>query len=162
VDGGKAYRAGTFARVPVLIGATSGDIGGKDGFMIKGAREVETLIAAQDIPVYAYRFSYVAERAPAGRPGTPPTEAASHASDVPFFFNTQGIKYGAGTTPRDNNMGATISSYIVNFARSGNPNSAGLPVWPRYDPRQNIIMDFDVTGKAVPGSDPWSNGVAKP
>ena len=30
-------------------------------------------------------------------------------------------------------MGRTISAYIVNFARSGDPNGTGLAAWPRYD-----------------------------
>jgi para-nitrobenzyl esterase len=155
VDAGAAYKANAFAHVPMMIGATSADIGGKTGAMIAGARNLETVIAGKGVPVYAYRFSYVAEKLPPAPAGAPAQEGAGHASDIPFFFNTQAIKYEAGTTPRDNAMGKTISAYLVNFAKSGDPNGAGLPVWPRYVRAKDEIMDFAGSGNAVPGKDPW-------
>jgi len=147
VDAGTAYRSGNFAHVPIMIGATSADMGGKTGMMVAGARNVESVIAGKGVPVYAYRFSYVAESLK--DPG------AGHASDIPFFFDTQAIKYGAQATPRDNAMGKTISAYIVNFAKAGDPNGAGLAAWPRYDRTQDAIMDFAKSGDAVAGKDPW-------
>jgi para-nitrobenzyl esterase len=147
VNAGDAYRTNRFARVPMMIGATSADAGGKTGFMIAGAHSVEGSIADQGVPVYAYRFSYVAESL--GKPG------AQHATDIPFFFDTQAIKYAEKTTPRDNAMGKAISAYLVNFARSGNPNGAGLTEWPRYSRAGDQIMDFADIGKAVAQKDPW-------
>lgn len=155
VDAGAAYRSAEFAHVPMMIGATSADIGGKTGVMIAGARNIETLLSSQKVPVYAYRFSYVAENPPAAPAGAPAQQGAGHASDIPFFFDTQQIKYGDRTTARDNAMGRIISAYLVNFARSGDPNGAGLPTWPRYDRAQDEIMDFTASGEAVPGKDPW-------
>jgi para-nitrobenzyl esterase len=147
VDQGKAYASGNFAHVPMIIGATSADMGGKSGFMIAGARSAAARIAAQGVPVWHYRFSYVADSV--GQPG------AQHATDIPFFFDTTAIKYGARTTPKDVEMGKTISAYIANFAKTGNPNGAGLPVWPKYDAAADPLMDFSVAGKAMPGKDPW-------
>lgn len=155
VDAGAAYKANAFAHVPMMIGATSDDIGGKTGMMVAGARNLATVIAGKGVPVYAYRFSYVAEKLPPAPAGAPPQNGAGHASDIPFFFNTQAIKYEAGTTPRDNAMGKAISAYLANFAKTGNPNGAGLPVWPRYDRAKDEIMDFATSGKAVPGKDGW-------
>ena len=147
VDQAKAYESGNFARVPMIIGATSADMGGKSGFMIAGARSASARIAAQGVPVWDYRFSYVADSV--GQPG------AQHATDIPFFFDNAAIKYGAQTTPKDVAMGKTISAYIVNFAKTGNPNGAGLPAWPKYDPASDSLMDFSAAGKAEPGKDPW-------
>lgn len=155
VDVGAAYRSDAFERVPMMIGATSADIGGRTGMMIAGARDISTLIAGKGVPVYAYRFSYVAENLPPSPAGAPVQQGAGHASDIPFFFNTQAIKYEAGTTPRDNAMGRTISAYLVNFAKTGDPNGADLPAWPRYERAKDEIMDFATTGEAVPGRDPW-------
>lgn len=118
----------------MMIGATSADIGGKTGPMIAGARNLETVIAARGVPVQ---------------------QGAGHASDIPFFFNTQAVKYEADTTPRDNAMGKAISAYLANFAKTGNPDGAGLPVWPRYQRARDEIMDFAASGRAEPGKDGW-------
>ena len=147
VDLDAAYASGNFAQVPMMIGATSADMGGKLGVMVAGARDASARIARNGVPVWYYRFSYVADSV--GQPG------AQHATDVPFFFNTQAIKYGDKTSPRDNRMGDTISSYIVNFAKAGNPNGSGLPAWPEYDAASDLMMDFAATGQAVSGKDPW-------
>ncbi|WP_242186711.1 carboxylesterase family protein [Sphingomonas sp. CARO-RG-8B-R24-01] len=147
VDLGTAYASGAFAHVPMMIGATSNDIGGKTGFMIAGARQAAQVIAEEGVPVYAYRFSYVA--ASLQHPG------ADHASDIPFFFDNAAIKYGAQTTPRDVAMGRTISGYIARFAKTGDPNGAGLAEWPRYRRASDMLLDFAPDGTARPEKDPW-------
>lgn len=145
-----AYREGRFNKVPVMVGATSGDIGGPNGPMIAGARRVSAALADTGVPVYSYRFSYVAD----SLRGTQTAPLAGHASDIPFFFDTQSVKYGAKTTARDNAMGGAISSYIAQFAKTGNPNGAGLPAWPRYDKAKDEIMDFALDGQPRAGRDP--------
>jgi len=155
VDAGAAYAAGQFAHVPMMIGATSADMGGRTGIMIAGARTLSGTISDKGVPVYAYRFSYLAESAP----GTPPfpgaQPGAQHASDIPFFFDTAAARYGEATTPRDLAVGRTMSAYLVNFVKTGDPNGAGLPAWPRYARARDEIMDFAEDGRAVPGKDPW-------
>jgi para-nitrobenzyl esterase len=147
VDAGAAYASGAFEHVPMMIGATSADMGGRTGFMVAGARKAAATIADKGVPVYEYRFSYVAESV--GQPG------AQHATDIPFFFDTTAIKYGDDTTPRDVAMGKTISAYLTNFAKTGDPNGKGLPAWPRYARATDRIMDFAENGKAVSQKDPW-------
>lgn len=144
VDVAPAYRARAFTRVPVMIGATSADSGGPTGAMIAGASRLAGDLARAGVPVYAYRFSYVAQSLA--------HSGAQHASDIPFFFNTQAIKYGQATTPRDNGMGEAISSYLANFAKKGDPNGGALPAWPSFDPAKDVLMDFaaDGTARAIP------------
>jgi para-nitrobenzyl esterase len=146
VDIAKAYASGKFAHVPVMVGATDADIGGPDGVMVKGARDVAGTLSAAGVPVYAYRFSYVASSN--DKPG------AAHASDIPFFFDTQAIRYGDVTTARDNHVGHQISDALVAFAKTGDPNGGTLPAWPRYDPAKNVILDFAADGDAKVGRDP--------
>ncbi|MEG3175667.1 carboxylesterase family protein [Sphingomonas sp. RB3P16] len=147
VDIRRVYASGRFAKVPMLIGATSADIGGTKGSMIAGGREVAALLADTGMPVWAYRFSYVADSI--GTPG------AQHASDIPYFLDTADIKYGAATTPKDKAVARAISRAIVTFARTGTPNGAGLPNWPRYARATDQLMDFGADGTAVARADPW-------
>jgi para-nitrobenzyl esterase len=151
VDSGAAFNAGRFARVPVMIGATSADIGGRTGFMVAGARSLAATMARQGVPVYAYRFSYVADSL--GKEAA--AKGAGHATDIPYFFATADVKYGDQATRRDRAMGKTISAYLVNFAKNGDPNGKRLPAWPRYVAEQDRIMDFSDKGKAVVAQDPW-------
>ncbi|MEZ7275161.1 carboxylesterase family protein [Sphingobium sp. 10 DY56-G10] len=141
VDVIAAHESGRAPVIPVMIGATSADIGGPDGPMVAGARDLAARFAGRGMPTYAYRFSYVASSVG----GT----NAYHATDIPFFFDTQAIKYGAATTPRDNHMGDIMSGYLANFVKSGDPNGADLPQWPRYRADGGKQMDFATSGEAV-------------
>jgi len=146
VDAAAAYASGNFAHVPMMIGATSADIGGPTGMMVAGARHIAGEVAAQGVPAYHYRFSYVAESI--GKPG------AGHATDIPFFFDTTALKYEGATTPKDIDMGKAMSGYLVNFVKTGDPNGKGLPAWPRYAKASDQLMDFAENGKAQPEKDP--------
>lgn len=147
LDQRKTYEGGKFAHVPMMIGATSADIGGPSGSMIVGARELSTLIAGQGVPVYAYRFSYVAS-------SLAPRKGAGHATDIPFFLDTQRVKYGDKTTGRDDAMGRIASSYLVNFVRTGNPNGTGLPEWRPVEAGKTDLLDMRADGSAAFGPDP--------
>lgn len=52
----------------------------------------------------------------------------------------------------DRKLADTMSSYWVNFARSGNPNGEGLPQWPVYQPGTSTDMELGETigPEAVP------------
>jgi para-nitrobenzyl esterase len=152
VDQRKAYETKHFQRVPMMIGATSDDIGGVSGGMVAGARQLAALVAEAGVPVYEYRFSYVASALASGAGAG---KGAGHATDIPFFFDTQAVKYAAKTSDRDNAMGRTISAYLVNFARTGNPNGGKLPAWQARSGNGEEILDFAPDGMARFGPDPW-------
>jgi para-nitrobenzyl esterase len=40
----------------------------------------------------------------------------------------------------DRRLADVISSYWVNFAKSGNPNGAGLPPWAEFTPADNRVL----------------------
>ena len=153
-----AYRAGRARKVPVMIGATGADIGGKTGFMVAGARRLAGLLADEGWPVYAYRFSYVADSIP----DADKRAGAQHASDIPYFFDTVAVKYGDAASPKDVRMGHAMGAYLVNFARRGDPNGAGLPAWPRYARARDVLMDFGADGAPLALKDPWGREIDAP
>jgi para-nitrobenzyl esterase len=117
------------------------------------ARFAATAFAANGSPAYLYRFSYVQtavrERMRDGAP---------HGGEISFVFGTLGTG-GFGPplppTPEDLKVSRMAQSYWVNFARTGDPNGADLPNWPRYDPNKDFIFDFRFDGTAGAGTDPW-------
>ena len=53
---------------------------------------------------------------------------AFHAADLRYMFET----FDRSWRPfgdRDHEAGAQLASYVANFARTGDPNEAGLPLW---------------------------------
>jgi len=97
-------------------------------------------------PTYVYQFGYVPaamrERAPYG---------AGHGSEVSFVFNTLSARWGAPAeaTPEEKELARIMNSYWTNFAKTGNPNGNGLPVWPLYDTKKEAILDVELDGKPV-------------
>jgi para-nitrobenzyl esterase len=79
---------------------------------------------------YAYFFSRVP---PAPRPEL----GATHVADVAYMFDH--IPSAAPWTDVDRRLAEQMSSYWVNFARTGDPNAAGLPKWPSYDDAGRVL-----------------------
>jgi len=143
VDPLAAYQSDRFSKVPVMLGATSADIGGATGYMITGARTTAALLAAKGVSTYHYVFSYVATSARAQS-----KDGAHHATDIPFFFDTAHIKYGAATTASDRAAASTASRYLVNFVKHGDPAGVGLPAWPKTTPARLTMLNLDSNGGA--------------
>jgi para-nitrobenzyl esterase len=118
------------------------------------ARFAASEFAANGSPVYLYRFSYVQTgMRQMLRAGTP------HGGEIAFVFGTLGAG-GFGPPPppatdEDRAVSQMAQGYWVNFAKTGNPNGAGLPTWPRYDPSKGLIFEFHPDGTAGAIPDPW-------
>jgi para-nitrobenzyl esterase len=67
---------------------------------------------------------------------------AFHTSDIPYVFQTFAAYGRWPWQPWDHQLSDTMSSYWVNFARSGDPNGAGLPAWPTFDVQREATMTF--------------------
>ena len=69
---------------------------------------------------------------------------AHHGLDVPFVFDNAAITpqfVGTGDEPL--RLADTMSRAWIAFARSGNPNTDGLPAWPAFDLQRRPTMVFD-------------------
>jgi para-nitrobenzyl esterase len=77
------------------------------------------------------------------------TEGSSHATEIGYVFRNLG-GWGGGFRPEDIAMSELMSSYWVNFARSGDPNGPGLPLWPAFDEQNMKTMFFDQNSSARP------------
>jgi para-nitrobenzyl esterase len=118
-----------------------------DQFMIEPARFVAQTLSSQGIPVWEYRFAYVATSMRPQWPGAP------HATEIPFVFDTVHAKYGAQLTAEDESIARQTNEYWANFAKTGTPNGAGLPKWPLYTGKDELLTIQ--SGGPVAESDPW-------
>jgi para-nitrobenzyl esterase len=76
-----------------------------------------------------------------------------HGTDISFAFDNLG-RGGFGPPPppptaMDKEVAKMINGYWANFAKTGNDNGTGLPQWPVYNPKKNLILDVQSDGTAV-------------
>ena len=93
-------------------------------------------------PVYEYEFEHAI-------PGQE-SQGAVHSADLPYvfgFFPRTGNISGA-FNETDFKLAELMETYWTNFAKSGNPNAAGLPTWPEFGTSQSYIK-FTQEGKVI-------------
>jgi len=94
-------------------------------------------------PTYEYEFAH----AIAGQE----TQGAVHGAELPYvlgYFPKWGNIAGQ-FADMDLQLSDLMESYWTNFAKTGNPNSAGLPEWPQFGVERKYIR-FQQDGKVVP------------
>jgi para-nitrobenzyl esterase len=168
--------------IPILIGTTSGDLGGKIptpsedplGYFGLDADKARAMYPSLDI--YQAMGADINEHEPArfvarqvtrdGAPAylfrfgyvadsqRPNVLVAVHESDIPFFFSTLAARYQTGLTDRDQREARTADRYLVNFIKTGDPNGSGLPLWQKFDPAHPILLMFTPEGGAAMQPDP--------
>jgi len=125
------------------VGGSASDVWGTDRGMRCPTIMQESLHAAQGSPVYAYQFEQSLQGLEAA--------GAAHTYELPYVFGymkwTPRIPATYG--PRDQALSEIIQTYWTNFAKTGNPNDAQLPVWPRFEPRGRAYVRFSYAGAQV-------------
>jgi para-nitrobenzyl esterase len=121
---------------------------GSRNWRAKFVDESARALKEQQERVYAYQFNW-------GGPGSGPSPfdfiyGAGHAMEIPFFFGGNECLWGYGFGPGNDTPGRVdlqnaMMDYLANFAKKGNPNGAGLPVWQKWSNRDGgpkaIIFD---------------------
>ncbi len=93
-------------------------------------------------PAYYYHFSRVPPRPLVGNSGDiGHALGAFHTAEIPYVFDHLAARDWPWQET-DRRLAATMSSYWVNFAATGNPNGAGLPTWPGFDEAAQKVMIF--------------------
>jgi para-nitrobenzyl esterase len=111
------------------------------GMGVNSIRIAERKSAAGRAPAYLYNFNW----------DTPAEGLTSpHTLEIPFVFNNiQIAKLLTGAGPPAFELANKVSDSWVAFARTGNPNSPGLPKWPAYDEKNRATMVIDNQSKVV-------------
>ena len=71
---------------------------------------------------------------------------AFHCVDISFWFcNTDLMLTHTGGGPRPKALSAKMAGALLQFMKTGDPNGAGLPKWPKYSAAKGETMIFDDT-----------------
>jgi len=85
-------------------------------------------------PLYTYYWTHA-------RPGpTRDMRGAFHGSELNYVFDSLDAVEN-DWTQEDRRIADAMSTYWANITKHGNPNGAGLPGWPAFDPDRPLVME---------------------
>lgn len=94
-------------------------------------------------PVFMYQLTWETPVA-RGRLKSP------HALEIPLVFdNVENARNFVGRGDEPQVLADQMSSAWLAFAKTGDPNTDGLPRWPAYDAKARATMMFDLESKVV-------------
>ena len=93
---------------------------------------------------YIYEYTHILPGEDGGQFG------AFHSSEISYFLNYFSDVRADYWTEDDFELGKTASSYLVNFASTGNPNGDGLPEWkPTDSSNRYLVIDTETVGSEL-------------
>ena len=114
------------------------------GYWLDSLLQTERKAAQGGAPVWSYRLMW---RTPVegGRRISP------HSLDLPFVFDNVAVAADMVGPPTEETaaMAEAMSESWLAFARTGDPNHAGVPSWSPYDLDRRTVLHFDTPPEAV-------------
>ena len=104
--------------------------------------------AIAGVPAWVYQVDFTAR--------VDPRRRAMHTIDIPLVFGTlgaQGSQTGTGAEAKAASI--AIQDCFVTFAKSGDPNHAACPNWPRYQLGRRTTMIFDARSRTEENPRAW-------
>jgi len=95
-------------------------------------------------PVYAYLYTHPEPGPEAERYG------AFHSAEIPYVFQTLDKSPERPLTTADRRISRELSTYWLDFIRTGDPNRAPLPRWPRLTAQASDIAELGEHTHATP------------
>jgi para-nitrobenzyl esterase len=84
-------------------------------------------------PAYLYLLTWI-------QTGKRASLGAHHGEELPFLDDA--YPSGWGSSNGDQAFGEILRTYWSNFAKTGDPNSPGLPTWPRFEPGSDYVWSL--------------------
>jgi len=117
-------------------------------FRMDAIAQAERKVAQHAAPACMYRFDWPLPM-DGGR------FKAAHGAEIPFVFDNLDKAPNWGVTRSESlqRLADKVSGAWAAFARTGNPNHAGLPHWPAYDPgtRPTMVLNDECRVENDPG-----------
>ncbi|WP_460953381.1 carboxylesterase/lipase family protein [Spirosoma litoris] len=136
----KVYPAQTDSEAATSQIASSRD----ESFGIQDYTWAKMQTKAGKSPVYVYNFN---RKLPAATPES--QFGAFHSGEIVYAYNNLHT-LNRPWEPVDLAIADAMSSYWVNFAKTGNPNGENLPKWIAYTPGIEIVLILDITIHNIP------------
>jgi para-nitrobenzyl esterase len=113
------------------------------GMRMNAIRLSERKVVQAQAPVYMYLFAWQS-------PALGGRLRATHTVEIPFVFDNTHIPKTMTSGGREvKALAAQTSDAWIAFARTANPNHAGLPAWPAYNTARRGTMVFDAPACTV-------------
>ena len=101
-------------------------------------RALARLHSKRGLPTYVYHFSYT----PISLRGN--SFGLAHGGEIQYVFNSP--RAGGSFDEEGKLIAAAANKYWGAFAKTGNPGAAGGPEWPKFEARDEALLEFPAGG----------------